>query len=240
MRRFVGHLGAVVALTVASPFVGSIVDLSPKDTLGAVSAQSVSEVIEGMYAAVERQAANVQDYTLSQQAMGIDTYSYFEKELVDGHPVFRLKMSDGAGFSFGLGGEDIGLGDVFVYGPKFVEHGIYAGKEQLGNFTVHVIAVEGDAAAEIVPPRGPDQVEYRPRAVRLYVDEQMMVPRRILLEGDAVIDAGPQPLSIQLDMQSILPIESMLVPFKTTLLIAGMSVDVTVTEILINAGRPSA
>ena len=66
------------------------------------------------------------------------------------------------------------------------------------------------------------------------------MPRRILLEGEAVTDTGPQALSIQLDMQNILPIETMLVPFKTTLLIAGMSVDVTLTEILINAGRPSA
>jgi hypothetical protein len=172
--------------------------------------------------------------------MGFDTYSYFEKEVVDGHPVFRLQMSDGAGFSFGLGGEDVGLGDVFIYGPKFLEHGIYTGTERIGNFTVHVLTVEGDAAAEIVPPRGPDQVEYRPRAVRLYVDTEMMVPRRIVLEGDAVTDTGPQPLGIQLDMQNYLPIESMLVPFKTTLVIAGMSVDVTITEILINAGRPTA
>jgi hypothetical protein len=240
MRRLAGHLGVVFALTVGSPFLSSLADPSADEGPGAVSAQSVAEVIEGMYAAVERQAANVQDYTLSQQVMGFDTYSYFEKELVDGHSVFRLKMSDGSGFSFGLGGDDVGLGDVYIYGPKFIEHGIYAGTEQLGNFTVHVLTVEGDAAAEIVPPRGPDQVEYRPRAVRLYVDTQMMVPRRILLEGAAVTDTGPQPLSIQLDMQSILPIESMLVPFKTTLEIAGMSMDVTVTEVLINAGRPSA
>ena len=234
MRRLAGPHVAAAALIALSPFASSFHGLS------AVRAQSVAEVIEGMYAAAERQAAGVQDYTLSQQAMGFDTYSYFEKELVDGHPVFRLKMSDGSGFSFGLGGEDVGLGDVFIYGPKFIEHGIYAGTEQLGNFTVHVLTVEGDAAQEIVPPRGPDQVEYRLRAVRLYVDTEMMIPRRILVEGDATTDQGPQPLSIQLDMQSILPIESMLVPFKTTLLIAGLSVDVTVTEVLINSGRPSA
>lgn len=226
MRTFV----AMVVIAAASPLAG----------ISAARAQSVAEVIEGMYATVERQAATVQNYTLSQQVMGFDTYSYFEKELVDGHPVFRLKMSDGSGFSFGLGGEDVGLGDVFVYGPKFIEHGVYAGTEQLGNFTVHVLAVEGEAANEIVPPRGPDQPEYLPKSVRLYVDAQMMIPRRILVEGDAVTDFGPQPLSIQIDLQSILPIESMLVPFKTTLVIAGMSVDVTLTEILINAGRPSA
>ena len=227
MRRPVGHIGVAVLALVGTSF-------------GVLEAQSVAEVVEGMYAAVERQAEGVQNYTLSQQVMGFDTYNYFEKQLLDGRPVFRLELTDGSGFSFGLGGEDVGLGDVFIYGPKFLEHGIYAGTEQIGNFSVHVLTVEGAAAQEIVPPRGPDQVEYRPRTVRLYVDAQLMVPRRILVEGEAVTDTGPQPLSIQLDMQSILPIESMLVPFKTTLQIAGMSVDVTVTEILINAGRPSA
>jgi hypothetical protein len=241
MRRFIGHVAAVAALTAGSPFVSTFADrLNGLPSMGSAQAQSVAEVIDGMYAAVERQAAGVQDYTLSQQVMGFDTYSYFEKEMVDGHPVFKLQMSDGAGFSFGLGGEDVGLGDVFIYGPRFLEHGVYAGTEQIGNFTVHVLAVEGDAAGQIVPPRGPDQVEYRPRAVRLYVDAQMMVPRRIVLEGDAITDTGPQPLGIQLDMQNYLPIESMWVPFKTTLLIAGMSVDVTIAEILINAGRPTA
>ncbi|MGE0157996.1 MAG: hypothetical protein AB7T31_01220 [Gemmatimonadales bacterium] len=234
MRRMVAQLGAVLF------FLGAGVLAGPLTEGGTLRAQSVAEVVEGMYAAVERQAATVTNYTLSEQVMGVDTYSYFEKELVDGHPVFRLKMSDGSGFSFGLGGEDVGLGDVFIYGPKFLEHGVYAGTEKIGNFTVHVLSVEGDAAAEIVPPRGPGQVEYRPHAVRLYVDAQMMVPRRILLEGDAMTDTGPQSLDIQLDMQNILPIETMLVPFKTTLLIAGMSVDVTLTEILINAGRPTA
>jgi hypothetical protein len=208
--------------------------------VGAAAAQSVTEVIEGMYAAVERQAATVSDYTLSQQVMGFDTYSYFEKHLVDGRPVFRLEMSDGSGFSFGLGGDDVGLGDVFIYGPKFVEHGVYAGTEQIGSFTVHVLSVDGDGASEIIPPQGPDAVEYRPRSVRLYVDTQLLVPRRIVLEGDAMTDAGPQALKIQLDMMNILPIESMLVPFLTKLEIAGMSVDVTLTEILINAGRPTA
>jgi hypothetical protein len=209
-------------------------------TVEGASAQSVSEVIEGMYAAAERQAASVQDYTLSQHVMGLDTYSYFEKELLDGRPVFRLKMSDGSGFSFGLGGEDVGLGDVFIYGPKFLEHGVYTGTEQIGAFTVHVLSVEGAGAQEILPPGGSVQAEYRPRAVRLYVDAELMVPRRILVEGDAMTDTGPQSLAIQVEMQNILPIETMLVPFLTKVEIAGGNVDIRLTEILINAGRPTA
>jgi hypothetical protein len=207
---------------------------------GAARAQSVTEVIEGMYAAAERQAAPVQDYTLTQMVMGIETFSYFEKELIDGHPVFRLQMSDGAGFSLSLAGEDYGLGDVFLYGPRLIEHGRYDGTEQIGNFTVHVLAVDDARALEIVLPSAPGETEFTARSLRLWVDTTLMVPRRIVLVGEAATAAGPAELTIQIDMESLLPIESLWVPFRTTLTVAGAKIDLTVAEVLINAGRPEA
>jgi hypothetical protein len=204
------------------------------------SAQSVAEVIEGMYAAAERQAGPVQDYTLTQRVMGIETFSYFEKEVVDGRPVFRLKMSDGGGFSLSLAGEDVGLGDVFVYGPDLLEHARYAGAEQLGNFSVHVLAVDDAATLEIVTPSGAGQAGFLAKSLRLFVDTTLMVPRRVVLVGEALTDAGIQELTIQMDMTSFLPIESLWVPFKTTVQVAGVTVEVTVAEVLINAGRPEA
>ncbi len=206
----------------------------------AVRAQSVADVVEGMYATADRQAAGVTDYTLTQLVMGTETFSYFEKELIEGHPVFRLQMSDGAGFSLSLAGEDYGLGDVFIFGPMLVEHGRYEGTEQLGNFTVHVIAVDDAGAMEIVPPSGASQAEFNTKSVRLYVDVNMMLPRRIVLTGDAATAAGPAELTIQVDMQSYLPSESLWVPFKTTVNVSGANVDITVAEVLINAGRPEA
>ncbi|MEQ1857333.1 MAG: hypothetical protein ABL963_12800 [Longimicrobiales bacterium] len=207
---------------------------------GEVRAQSVAEVVDGMYAAAERQAAGVQDYTLTQLVMGTETFSYFEKELIDGHSVFRLQMSDGGGFSLSLAGEDYGLGDVFIYGPQLIEHGRYGGTEQLGNFNVHVLSVDDAAALEIVPPSGAGDTAFLAKSLRLYVDTTLMVPRRVVLVGNANTAAGPAELTIQIDMQSFLPIEGLWVPFKTTLQVAGGTVDITVAEVLINAGRPQA
>jgi hypothetical protein len=204
----------------------------------AARAQSVAEVVDDMYAAAERQAAPVNDYT--QRVMGVATFSYFEKEIVDGRPVFRLKMSDGAGFSLSLAGEDVGLGDVFLYGPGLVEHGRYVGTEQIGTFSVHVLAVDDPTAVGIVPPSGAAQDGFTAKSLRLFVDATMMLPRRIELTGDAATDAGPRELTIRVDMESFLPIESLWVPFKTTLEVSGATVEVTVAEVLINAGRPEA
>jgi len=208
--------------------------------LGGVRAQSVEAVVEGMYAAAEREAAGVDDYTLTQLVMGTETFSYFEKESYQGHPVFHLQMSDGAGFSLSLAGPDYGLGDVFLYGPQLIEHGRYVGTEQIGNFSVHVLAVDDAATLQIVPPSGTGDTRFTPRSLRLYVDATMMVPRRIVLTGDAATAVGPAELTIQIDMQSFLPIQSLWVPFKTTLQVAGQTVDITVAEVLINAGRPQA
>jgi hypothetical protein len=206
----------------------------------AAGAQSVAEVVQGMYAAAERQAEGVQDYTLTQLVMGVETFSYFEREAVDGHPVFRLQMSNGDGFSLSLAGEDYGLGDVFVYGPQLIEHARHAGLEQLGSFSVHVLAVDDAAALAIVPPSGAGDTEFRAESLRLYVDASLMVVRRLVLVGDATTAAGPAELTIQIDMESFLPIESLWVPFRTTLLVAGGKLDITVAEVLINAGRPQA
>jgi hypothetical protein len=208
--------------------------------VGAARAQSVAAVVEGMYAAAEREATGVDDYTLTQLVMGTETFSYFEKELYDGHPVFRLQMSDGTGFSMSLAGGDFGLGDVFLYGPQLIEHGRYAGQEQIGNFSVHVLAVDDAATLHIVPPSSAGDTQFTPKSLRLYVDATLLVPRRIVLVGDAATAVGPAELTIQIDMQNFLPIESLWVPFKTTLQVAGRTVDVTVAEVLINAGRPQA
>ncbi len=234
MRRTLRDLPGGPMRSVATTLVFAL--LGP---VGA-SAQSVAEVVEGMYATAERQAAPVQDYTLTQRVMGVETFTYFEKELVDGHPVFRLKMSDGAGFSLSLAGDDVGLGDVFLYGPDLLEHARYEGIEQIGNFSVHVLAVDDAAAVEIVPPGSGDQNAFTARSLRLFVDTTLMIPRRVVIAGDAAVDTGTQPLTIQMDMTSFLPIESLWVPFMTTLQVAGMTVEVTVAEVLINAGRPEA
>ncbi|MBM4184947.1 MAG: hypothetical protein FJ207_12155 [Gemmatimonadetes bacterium] len=207
---------------------------------GAVRAQSVAEVVEGMYAAAERQATGVDDYTLTQLVMGAETFSYFERELYEGHPVFRLKLSDRSGFSLSLAGADYGLGDVFLYGPQLIEHARYAGTEQIGNFSVHVLGVDDASALGIVAPSGASDAEFTLKSLRLYVDTTLMVPRRVVLVGDVATAAVPAEITIQIDLQSYLPIESLWVPFKTTLQVAGGTVDITVAEVLINAGRPQA
>ena len=187
-----------------------------------VAAQSVQDVVERMYAAYEEQAARVDNYTIVQSMMGFETTSYFEKQIVDGRPVYRLLESDMGGVSFGLGDEDAGIGDIFLWGDELIEHGRYAGREQIGQFAVHVLAIDDLSQLDVAQPTTPEDMEFEPRTAHIYVDDQLMVPRRMEYTGNAITDTGPHEVTVRVDMENYLPIEGLLVPYRTAVRIEGL------------------
>lgn len=188
----------------------------------AAAGQSVEAVVQGMYEAYERQAEDVDNYTIVQSMMGVEATSYFQKEVVDGRPIFRLIESDMQGLSFSLGAEDAGIGDIFLWGDELVEHGRYAGREQIGSSSVHVLAVDDLSALDIVQPSTPDDMQFEPRTARMYVDESLMVPRRMEFTGDALTASGPHEVTVRVDLENYLPIESLLIPYRTVIQIEGI------------------
>ncbi|MEX2049243.1 MAG: hypothetical protein WEB90_06670 [Gemmatimonadota bacterium] len=183
--------------------------------------QSVQDIVDDMYAAYERQAQGIDDYTLVQTAMGIETLSYFEKEMVEGRPIFRLRSSGTNGVSFGLGGEDTGQGDVYLFGPQMVEHGRYAGRDQIDGNPVHVIAVDDASQLDMEPPSGGD-MEFTARTLRLFIDAELSVPRRMEFVGDARTPDGVQELTMRMDLTDIRDVRGMLIPHRTLVQIEGM------------------
>ncbi len=63
------------------------------------SAQSPADIVERMLDAYERNTASVENYTVVQEVMGIESELYFEKEMIEGRPVFQLRGSSSAGIS---------------------------------------------------------------------------------------------------------------------------------------------
>jgi hypothetical protein len=208
MRRFARAIPAALALYAFGA--------------GPLAAQSVEDIVHGMYDVYERQAEGVDNYRLVQAMMGFESTSYFEKELVDGRPVFLLRDSDNGGLSFSLGDEDAGVGDLFLWGDQLIEHGRYAGREQLGSNSVHVLVVDDLSQLEIAQPTTPDEMEFEPKAARIYVDAALMVPRRMEYTGEASTDNGPAEVTVRVDMENYLPIEGLLIPYRTVVRIEGL------------------
>ena len=188
---------------------------------GSVAGQSVESVIDDMYEAFEERAAGIDDYTIVQSVMGFETTLYFVKEMVEGRPVFRLQRSAMGSMAFSLGGEDVGQGDVFLYGPDLIEHGRYAGTEDVEGVESHVLAVDDLSALDISEPSGPDDVEFEPRSGRIFVDTETFVLRRLIFVGDLQTPDGPKEVTMQMDMTDIRDVNGFLFPYRTVMTTRG-------------------
>ena len=188
------------------------------------SAQSVSDVVEGMYESYEAQAEGVDNYTLVQTMMGFESTSYFEKEVVDGRPVFRMRggSAQAANFNVGLGGDESGLGDVYEIGPELIEHARYAGREDVNGREAHVLAIDDLSQVGFAQETTPEDMDFEPRNGRIYVDTDMMIPSRIEFVGDATTDNGVNEVTVRIDLQDIRDIEGLLIPFSTHMEITGL------------------
>lgn len=190
----------------------------------AVAAQSVSDIVAQMYASYERQAANVDDYTIVQSVMGFETTSYFVKETVDGHTVFRMQGGSAGGnnFNFSLGGDDTGLGDVYVIGPELIDHARYAGREQIGDGTAHVLVIDDLSQVSLGQQPTPDDLDFTAKTGRIYVDSEMLVPRRVVFSGDALTPNGAHEVTVTIDLQDIRNVSGLLIPYRTAMQITGL------------------
>ena len=188
------------------------------------SAQSVSDIVDQMYDAYEAQASGVENYTLVQTAMGIESTTYFEKQMVDGHPVFvsRGGSGQGANMNFGLGNENGAMGDIYSIGPQLVEHARYAGSESIDGASVHVLAIDDLSQLPMVQQAAPDEMEFRAKNGKIFVDADMMIPRRMEFVGDATTPNGVHEVTIHIDQHDIRNVQGLLVPYRTTMEISGL------------------
>lgn len=186
------------------------------------SGQSVADIVNGMYEAYEARVDGVNDYTLVQSVMGIETVAYFERETMDGHPVFRMQGSDTGGFSLGLADDDIGQGDIIVIGPRLIELGRYAGREEIAGRPTHVLAVDDLSAFPLQGTSGPDDMEFVAKSGRIYVDVAALVPRRLEFDGEAEADDGPHEVIVQMDMMDLREVEGLLIAHRTVVSITGI------------------
>jgi len=187
----------------------------------AVGAQSVAEVVESMFAALERSAQGIDDYTVVQEVMGFTTTTYHVKEVVSGRTVFvPREVSTGA---TDMSVEDLGFGDISQFGDDLVAHGRYVGREDIDGTAVHVIAVDDLTAFDIGTPSGPEDMDFVPRSAVLYVDAGRSVVRRMTFDGEATTESGTHEVTTQVDLTDYRDVQGLLVPYHTVVAISGVN-----------------
>lgn len=193
-------------------------------TSAGARAQSVSEIVEQMYASYEEQASGIDDYTLVQTAIGMESTTYFVKQMIGGHPVFvpQGASAQAASLNFGLGSENGAMGDIYSIGPQLIEHARYVGRESMDGNSVHILAIDDLSQMPSVQQATPDEMDFQAKTGTLYIDAEMFVPRRIELVGDATTPNGVHEVTIHIDQSDIRDVQGLLVPYHTTMEVSGL------------------
>ena len=154
--------------------------------------------------------------------MGFQSELYFEKEMQEGHPVFRLRGSSTAGFAADLD-DDVGYTDVYAAAPELKEHARYGGTEQIDGSEVHVLVIDDLVALGLARPSTPEDTEFHPRNGRIYVDSDRWVPRRMEFVGDLDTGDGLVEVTSTIDLQDYRDDAGLLLPYRTVVRMDGLA-----------------
>lgn len=185
-----------------------------------VGAQSASEVVDRMLDEYERRTANIDNYTLVQETMGIETQAYFEKEMVDGRPVFRPRSSAAAGVQTDLH-DDSGVDDIYAMGEELGRRATYEGVQRLDDYDLHVLKVSDFSGLDFGGDMGPDS-DFTAKSGTFFLDVDTYVPRRLEFVGDLRNDDGVHEVTAVISMADYRDVQGMLVPYHTEFTIEGL------------------
>ncbi len=182
------------------------------------AAQSASDIVDRMLAAYEQRAEGVDDYTVVQDVMGFQTLQYFEKEIVNGRPVFR-RHDLPAGMP---NSESVGeLDQIYAMGEDLAHRATYQGVERIDDYDLHVLRVddfEGLGFEQTIS----DEAEFRPTGGRLFIDVDTYAPRRFEFDGEMTNPEGVHEVSSTVTLGDYREVDGLLLPFRTVVEIHGL------------------
>ena len=185
-------------------------------------AQTASGIIDRMLEAYEARTRDVDDYTLVQRVMGFETVSYFEKEMVDGRPVFRLRDSaaeerDDIGEATAPGT----LEEIYAIGEEFKQNAEYLGTEMMDGRPVQVLEITNLEETRFGESLAQDS-QFRPVEGRIYLDSETLVPRRMVFEGELRNAEGTHEVTSTMDLEDYREHRGMLLAHRTVMSVRGL------------------
>jgi hypothetical protein len=186
-----------------------------------VSAQSGAEIVGRMLSEYERRAEGVENYTIFQDAMGLETVSYFEKVMEDGRPVFRLQRTSAGGMDVGVRPGEGSIDEIYSMGDQLGERAAYMGVQRQDDYDVHVLELADLAGMSFGRNVTPDS-EFVPTRGAVYLDVDTYAPRRMEFEGEMTNEEGVHPVTTNVEMGDYREVGGMLFAYRTVVTIEGL------------------
>jgi hypothetical protein len=114
------------------------------------SGQSARQVLESAAERYQQRMQGIENYTLVQDVMGMESILYFEKETVEGVPFFQVRAARVGGNSISLD-DDQTLANPYRTFMDFAERARHGGTEAVDGRQAHRIVVEDFTGLDFNP-----------------------------------------------------------------------------------------
>jgi hypothetical protein len=193
------------------------------------AAQSAAGILNTALERHDARMRNVQNYTLVQQVMGTQTTMYFEREMVDGRPVFQPREVGVLGQNVPVGADGWESPDPYAGLAELAERARYQGVEVVDGHNTHVLVIDDFRGLRGFDP-SPQQQDMEFRRGTLYVDAADYVLRRMVMEGEATTQGQRQPVTMDVRMEDYRNVDGVLHPFRTVIKTDGLAPGVSAAE----------
>lgn len=189
------------------------------------AAQSAKEILETAVERYEARMEGVDDYTVVQDAMGMELTQYYVKRTVEGRTVFEEQGS------YGDAEADTDIGQFYDEFAKFADRAESAGTESVDGRECHVVRVNDFSGIDFGDEDDEMEESFDPKEGTFYLDTDDYVLRKMVLDGERVTDGETVPVTMELLLQDYRDVEGMLYPFETQMSISGEAAGMSQEEI---------
>jgi hypothetical protein len=189
-----------------------------------VRAQSAEDVLRDALAQYEADMAEVDNYTLSQTAMGFPATIYAERT-AGGAPLdytYYVVLPTGLEATEGMGGGS--MSNPYLMLDRIREDARYAGREDVEGTDTHVIVVDDfqEIAREFnaLPEEADGELEVETLTLYLGADDHRI--RKMQMEGTMEQDGRTSPVVMDAHFRDYRTVDGLTIPFRTTMEMQGM------------------
>lgn len=176
---------------------------------GMAWAQSAEEIFEAALQDYEARAAGVDNYTMVQEVMGMETVTYFEKRDVEGRAVFVPVVDDLPDDA------DVGMENPYALLPKLGQRATVEGTEEVDGERSWVLQVDDFSGLDLKRSIGAaGRGEFTPTSGRFWMDVDDHVLRKMWMEGEVRQNGETAPVSMEARFSDYREVEGMLHPFQ--------------------------
>lgn len=208
-------------------FVAPLVTLVP----ATAEAQSAGEILQTALERYEARMEGIDDYSVTQEVMGMSTTTYFEKQTVDGHPVFRVASSSVQGMGMEETGslDDEAVTNPYRFLPEVTDRATLDGSETLDGLDTWAVSIDDFSGLDFGAPT-PDEGDFRPTRGVFYLDKDDYLLRQMRVEGEMERDGEAAPVTMVARMSDYREVEGLLHPFRIDMRIEGITAAVSEEE----------